>query len=70
MVCEGFWIYRDIYSGYFPPWGGGVNCLSKVKNLKNLKEDLKKGKEKGRKEEMKKKREKSDKNTLKYLYEA
>ena len=48
-----------------PPLGGGNFC-PKWKTGKNLKEDLKKGKEKGGKEEKKK----VEKHTLKYLYEA
>ena len=48
------------------PWG--EEFLSKLKKTgKNLKEDLKKGKEKGGKEENKKR---VIKHTLKYLYEA
>ena len=56
---------RDIYSGHPPLPGGGF--LSKLKNRKNLKEDLKKGRGKGEKEE---KRKRMVKHTLKYLYEA
>ena len=52
---------RDIYSGHPPLPGGGF--LSKLKNRKNLKEDLKKGREK-------KKKGKMIKHTLKYLPEA
>ena len=48
-----------------PPPGG--NFLLKLKTGKNLKEDLKKGREKGGKEEKKKR---VIKHTLKYLYEA
>ena len=53
---------RDIYSGHsLLPLGGG-EFLSKLKKGKNLKEDLKKGREKGGE---KKKKEKSDKTHVK-----
>ena len=54
-------LFRDIYSGHFPP------KLSKLKTGKNLKEDFMK---KGRKRGERKKKKKMIKLTLKYLYEA
>ena len=50
--------HRDIYSGHSPPPWAGKNFCPNWKKGKNLKEDFKKGKEKGGKEENK---EKSDK---------
>ena len=54
-------IHRDIYSGYFPPPLGEIFCPN-LKTGKNLKEDLKKEREKGGKEGQK---EKSDKTYVK-----
>ena len=42
-------LYRDIYSGHSPPWGGGF--LSKVKNREEFEGGLEKRKGKGGKEE-------------------
>ena len=56
-----------IYILAIPPSPGGDFFCPNWKTGNNLKEDLKKGKEKGEKEENK---EKSDKTHVKYLYES
>ena len=62
--------YRDIYSGHFPPPGGG-KFLSKLKNREEFEGGLEKGKEKEKKRKGKgEKKKRVIKHMLKYLFEA